>query len=90
MTGIYEVVTKTVRSKRLVCTVCDWCQEDIEEPGPYRERAFDLEFTEGSSCPDGGSEEGWEVQDLCDLCVERLRVLLIDQGICVLPVKRDW
>lgn len=89
-----EKYTKEQVYERTVAVICDWCECSIpltpNEYGPGDTREFQLVFTTGTSFPEGGSKEGWEVQDLCDACVIRLRTLLEDQGVRISEVEGDW
>ena len=90
MSKIIESYERTVQSERIVQVLCDWCGGDVRQSRGYGDREFTLEFKEGESYPDGGFAEGWQIEDLCDNCVERLRQLLIAQGIRVSTVEIDW
>lgn len=84
--------TQIVQSKREVVTgiFCDWCGTRIGGLDRFETRDFTLQFTEGNSYPDGGSKDGWEVEDLCNKCVAKLRTLLVANGISISGVEIDW
>ena len=88
----YETIEKTVTGKKLIRRTCDWCQGDMSEDdmGAFDVREFSLEFSEGYSCPGGGSREGWQVEDLCDDCVVKLRAALEGMGVSVTKLEVDW
>lgn len=80
----------TYTKKELVRTTCDHCGAEIPEEKPYDKRDANFEYTTGSSFPEGGSEEGWNLGDLCDKCIVKLRGVLIENGFTTYPVSRDW
>lgn len=83
--------TQTVQRRELEKVTCDWCQAPVEVERGYDTRDFEISFSIGSSYGnDGGHKEGWEVEDLCNTCVKKLRALLEKQGIRITPVKMDW
>jgi len=86
----YETIEETVERHKLVKHTCDWCDGDIVEEAVYAVREFSLEFSIGSAYPEGGWKEGWQVDDLCDDCVDKLRVLLEGEGISVTKLEVDW
>ena len=91
MTRTYKKETVTYERKTIIDVTCDWCGREIEPACErFETREFTLEYTEGDSYPSGGSKEGWQVEDLCDACVAKLRSLLIDQGITITSVEVDW
>ena len=91
MTRAYKEVEETYTKRELYSVECDWCGK---KPEPEREgyftRDWALEYTTGNTYPSGGYEEGWQVEDLCDACVEKLRALLVDAGLNVTKVAVDW
>lgn len=84
-----EVTEKKIRRDFLYMT-CDWCGKKFSDPTGYDEREFELKFLKGFGYPEGGQLEGWEVHDLCDDCVERLRVMLVSAGVKVSKKEVDW
>ncbi len=82
--------TKTVTRRELVKVTCDKCNTEIPDEGSYDLREFDLSFAEGSSYPDGGKKEGWEVEDLCNPCIEWLKNLLIENNVKITKVDVNW
>jgi hypothetical protein len=83
-----EVITQIV--KRVVAVYCDGCGEEIPELYTYDEREVKLWYAKGSAYPDGGHLYGWQVEDLCDACVEKLERLVRDAGFNVTPYEVDW
>ena len=66
---------------------CSWCGEKVPHPGSMQVRDLDIRFEKGW----GGyaaTMEGWEVEELCDKCVAKLRKLLEDNGIAI--KEWDW
>jgi hypothetical protein len=92
MSSTYEETkeTRTYTKKTLISVNCDRCGAEIPEEGVYETRDLDLRFTTGSSYPEGGSKEGWQVEDLCDGCVASLELLLTKWGATVTPYEIDW
>ena len=86
----YEQYEKTVTCQKLVRVTCDWCGNEIPQPRDYEVREFTLEFAKGSSYPDCGWKEGWQIEDLCDDCVEKLRGLLEEAKITIAGLEVDW
>jgi len=82
--------TKAVTRRRLIRVTCDKCNNEIPWEETYDLREFDLSFAEGSSYPDGGSKEGWEVEDLCNSCISWLKELLIENGVKITKTDVDW
>ena len=84
--------TKTVTRRKLIKTTCDRCNDEIPHSywGSYNVREFGLSFAEGSSYPDGGSKEGWEVEDLCNSCISWLHELLIENSVKITKTDLDW
>lgn len=72
------------------CT-CDKCGCIIEPKNEtnYDHREFMLQFLDGYLWPDGPCLSGWEVPDLCDGCVEKLRKLLEQNGYKVVKKEVD-
>lgn len=87
---IIEIREKTVTVEHIKAITCDWCGCDMKPTGKYEVQEQTLEFTKGKSFPDGGSAKGWKVGDLCDPCVDKLRELLIANGIRTFEVSSDW
>ena len=88
----YETIEKTVKSQKLIRRTCDWCQGDMSEDdmGAFDVREFSLEFSSGYAYPEGGFSEGWQVEDLCDDCVAKLRAMLEGAGVSVTKLEVDW
>ena len=90
MTRKYETELVTVQREKLVSAACDWCGGTVEDARGYDTRGFTLEFTKGEEYPEGGDKHGWQVEDLCDGCVDQLHSLLLDNGINISTVDRSW
>ncbi len=84
--------TKIVTRRELAKITCDKCALEIPDTywGSYDIREFDLSFAEGSSYPDGGNKEGWEVEDLCNECIKWLYKLLTENGVKITKVDVYW
>ena len=89
MSRKYTRYTEKVERKRIISVICDRCGATIPGPGIYEVREFRLEFSIGYSYPDSGNREGWEVEDLCDACVEWLHLLLREEVI-ISKLEVDW
>lgn len=83
--------TKTVTRRKWIKTTCDKCNAEINSEVMYETRDFELSFTNGTSWPDGsGDKKGWQVEDLCDVCVEWLRNLLIESNVMTIEIDKNW
>lgn len=96
---VYKKVTYSLERLEVETIHCDWCAKnitkEIEQATAFDGwstgiREFRLEFVKGHSHRDGGLQAGWEVTDLCDDCVGKLRELLTQAGIAVSPTEIDW
>jgi len=82
---------KVEYEKKVVTEVwCDWCGGEVEKERQFETREFELQYTRGTAYPSGGNKCWWQVEDLCDRCVMKLRALLADQGIAITGVEVDW
>ena len=92
MASIYKETeeTRTYTSRELIRTECDRCGAVIPPDEPYEDRELDLRFTIGSSYPEGGNKDGWQVEDLCDECVTGLHKLLQEWGCTISDYQIDW
>jgi hypothetical protein len=81
MTKVYQTVTKTIERKEVVSRACDWCGIDIPFPARYQSDEFILKYTSSTNGPYENLGEGWEVEDLCNDCVDKLKELLVSVGI---------
>ena len=90
MTAHYIEKQEMVTKRHLVSTTCDWCGGEVLKPTyDYETRHFELQFTRGTNYgSDYCGANGWHVPDLCDICVEKLKTILIENGVSVLPY--DW
>ena len=89
----YEKKKVTETREVLVATTCDWCSKDV--PPETKENCFgrvdfECHYATGSSYPDGGWLEGWQVEDLCEECAVKLATLLRTNGIRVSEMKVNW
>lgn len=87
----YREYIKKVTEQELVKVTCDRCEVVIPEPEKaFETRHFHLEFTTGDSYPGAGHNQGWGAEDLCDVCVKWLKKVLVDGGVKLVDVRRDW
>lgn len=92
----YETRTKTYDDKVLVLKICDWCgmtlQTETETSDKnisdemFDSEMFWLEYVERE---EGNHIDGWEVEDLCLDCVEKVRILLVDAGVTISVTEPD-
>lgn len=76
-----EVIVPAHTTKQLTEVVCDRCAGPVEAEGQYDMREFTLEHKIGKSYPsESYVTDGWEVEDLCNNCIQVLRNILIDNG----------
>lgn len=86
-----EKVTVTYEKEIITRVFCDWCRAERHTAKGHSEREYCLSFTVGVNYGhDGGWSKGWEVEDLCDDCVYKLKALLEENGVTVKPVESDW
>ena len=90
MARIYKSVSEMREYRQLAGITCDWCHAGIKLLKGYDDADKTLRFAWGRSFPDGGHLVGWQVEDLCTECIEKLRLLLIDKGINITPYEVDW
>jgi hypothetical protein len=93
MTTVFKKEKQIVLRDVFVSCTCDWCKKDL--PYDYGNESYstydvEIEVSSGESYPDGGSKEGWRVNDLCKECAAKLRTTLEDLGITVEPFETDW
>jgi hypothetical protein len=86
----YEEQQVSTTRTILVGEFCDWCGVEIPAPARFDARSFTLSFAKGQNFSEGGHDEGWAVEDLCDGCIEKLRLLLLDAGVKITPTEADW
>lgn len=86
----YETQQVITTHSQIVGTFCDWCGAAIPDLSLFDRREFTLSFATGENYPEGGHEEGWQVEDLCDSCIEKLRLLLLDAGVTITSVEGCW
>lgn len=81
----------TVVLEKIVRVECDVCGVVIDTGDKYDTREFELTFTMGRLWPDGsGNKVGWQVEDLCNDCVDGLRHLLFDNNLPIKEINHDW
>ena len=86
-----ETKTVTYNRRDLISITCDKCNGNIPENQDYESRESELIFANGTVWPDGsGNKNGWEVQDLCDPCIEWVKALLIENGVKVSDIDMAW
>lgn len=85
-----ETRTETVQREYVIAEFCDWCGVRIPLPKGIDVRELEISFSAGYSTRDGGMRQGWQVEDLCDDCVAKLRTMLENAGINVKPTEVDW
>jgi hypothetical protein len=81
MSRIYEDTVKQISCRRLVSCVCDWCGKEIDKERETMFFTFSCEFAKGEVRQRHVSPNGWSIADLCDDCIEKLRIMFIDAGI---------
>lgn len=89
----YENVEITYNKQIVVDSYCNWCRRSLGVAygnRDYAVREFRLSFSEGNSFPESGQQVGWEVSDLCDDCLAKLKQWLSDQGVEIEPTEVDW
>jgi hypothetical protein len=94
----YKEFTRTITDHKLIKVTCDRCGVEIPESEMFDTRHVQIKFTKkmvvsfttGTSYPGSGYDEGWEVEDLCDECVEWLKGVLVNDGVNLGEVARDW
>lgn len=95
MTRTYEEYKEEITKERLISRTCDWCGEEMGSrygvaKEVYGDRDWCLEYASGTAYQDGGHKAGWEVQDMCDGCIIKLRQMLEDAGIKITLVDIGW
>ncbi len=90
MTNIYEEYEEFITKHKFIKKICDWCGEEIPEPDMWNTREFELIFTEGSSYPEGGSANGWQVNDLCNICIDKLKAFFEANNVHIDDVNINW
>lgn len=100
MATVYEDYKKVVTRSRMISKSCDWCRDEMPvHPGDDEEMDFtsfeditvDAVVTErNDEAWSSGHDVGWKVEDLCPACGERLKQLLLNQGVRITEVNRKW
>lgn len=93
MTKTYKKIEKVIEREEFVSCTCDRCGKELGED--YGNRGYDrreFTFTTGSTYEGGytGDKKGWEIEDLCDECVEVLRELLVQNGFKIREIDEVW
>jgi hypothetical protein len=79
VTKIYE--KKTVEHSVVVGATCDWCGKPVDL-NPDLWESWDFELSAKYVWHFSSSfSDGWEVEDLCRACAEKLHKLLKENGI---------
>lgn len=95
----YTERKKTITEKVLKRIVCDRCGRDItshaegkfpDSPEPINTFRFELKTEWGTGYPEGGSGEGYTVDDLCVPCALDLRAVLRAAGFTVRDTEWDF
>jgi len=86
----YKKYKIEVTEQELVKTICDRCGSAIPELRTYDLREFSLSFAVGDTFPDNGEKDGWEVEDLCDVCIGWLKNLLEENAVRITKVHASW
>ena len=77
-----HVEVREITTRRLDHVTCDWCGGTIPPERMYERTEFRFAYATGDHFPeDDWHPRGWQVSDLCAACVERLRLLLIENGL---------
>ena len=64
--------------------ICDRCDNSIPwNTGAYDLNEFKLSYIVGSDYPEGQFGTKWEVEDLCDDCIDHLKDVLLAEGFKV-------
>lgn len=78
----YKEVKKEVTSKVQETWTCDWCGKDVDlDDSIANDEQFELSFQTLSGTGIYLASSGWQVEDLCKSCIERLRKLLEKEGV---------
>ena len=88
----YEMKEVTREQKELVNVTCDWCGIVSDEPflgdSLLSSEWFCLSYEESSGEGNDYSNSGWDVEDLCHDCIDKLKVLLEENGVTVAEIDR--
>ncbi len=87
----YQDIVRKYPDKVVVAEFCDWCGNQLPKPvHAYEYNDFHLYFVDVHTYPGCGSKRGWQVEDMCYPCSEKLRKLLKDAGIKISNYEEDW
>tara|TARA_R110000782_G_scaffold8498_4_gene27730 strand:+ start:843 stop:1109 length:267 start_codon:yes stop_codon:yes gene_type:complete len=79
---IYKLVPKTVKQHEVVDEViCDKCYTPFESVS-WGVHEFEFKYRNGTSYPEGGSGEEYNI-DICHKCIDGLLTVLVDNGYMV-------
>lgn len=89
---LVDVTPKAYKKEVLDKYLCDWCNQPIENPDDYYDYSFELFNLK--ECSQYGDyllyeDESWFVE-LCPVCIEKLRLLLVENGIKIQSGKKDY
>ena len=93
----YETRKVERESKVLVLRICDWCGRILETEAKRSERAlrrsmsndqhFEFRFVTNTGTGIYLTGEGWEIEDLCIDCIDKLHDLFVREGIKITEVS---
>ena len=93
----YDPRVVEVHKKILVEVSCDWCgrhlasetevSEHMLSSDIVNDESFECSFTVALGTGIYMSVGGWEIDELCKECVDKLRDLLVEQGITLTTVN---
>ena len=86
----YVKIQRIVEDEKVENVFCDWCGVEMGTHSLYDGKYVLTAITGSESYPDCGWENGWQIEDLCDPCVERLRQLLVDNGVKIKKIDESW
>ena len=84
----FDRYEETVTRSKLTGIFCDRCGVKISTENHWEVNDFQLERITGFRYPEGGSGEIWEIEDLCDPCIDALLVLLKTWGATI--KEKEW
>jgi hypothetical protein len=86
----YQDVTRNYIDKVVIAEFCDWCGKQLGNSSTYEYDEFVLYYAHVSSYPGCTTKRGWQIEDLCYDCSEKLCRLLKDAGIKISEYEVDW
>ena len=85
MTKVYQEYEVVHQEKMLLAVTCDWCGKVMDtrcaDCGGDSYPKTEISFVMVHPCWENTGGEGWDIEDLCEQCGEKLAVLLKDAGI---------